>query len=346
MVPLKGEVVTRATARAVLLVFCAALVSPPAAADPPRVQPATLARVRGAVQVKAPGGNWRRPNERERISPGTQVKTGTNGEVILRLSERNIVRLGPDTDFTLQAATVRREDAGARVGPFRQQQNSYQYEMDLNEGTATSLLRGLGTNSQYNIRTPVAVAGVRGTIFTATVRRNDGSGNSPSNVASDNSNVGEGNRGQGVGNTGPGNQGDGPNEGTAGNAGGGGNITADFTVIEGSLEVTTGSGGGDPIIVDEGFTLSVDNAPAPPPGDAGAPADGGDGAGSPAPAPVESTGGDAATTEGDATNINTNLVESTANEEALTNEVISLPNIQAEIQLRVGTSSGGTGICE
>lgn len=189
-----------------------------------QVQPATILRVRGDVSIRPAGAEvWRRANERERILPGTRIRTGDASEAILQLSDRNLVRIGDRTEIALDVALVRREvDPGNSAVFFPARRDVHQFDLNLPEGNAASVLRGLRGNSRYDLHTPVATAGARGTVFVADVKR-AGRGAGPGGA-----------RGQGTG-----------------------GVTANFTCLEGSINVT-GSGfpaGG--LLVPTGFNLLV-----------------------------------------------------------------------------------------
>lgn len=141
-------------------------------ADTPRVQPAKVARLTGTVTLLAPGSTqWRAVNLRERILPGTKIRTGRNSSALLQLSKKNIVSIGENAEFALNEALVRREsDPSMPIFFLSPQRNVYDYEVEQTRGRATALLKGLGKGSNFSHRTPVSVAGVRGTIYVCHVR--------------------------------------------------------------------------------------------------------------------------------------------------------------------------------
>lgn len=132
-----------------------------------QVQPAVIVRIRGDVRVAPPGaGEFRRANERERIQPGTRIVVGPASQAVLELSDRNLVALGEKTAISLDVSLVRREvDPEQSVLFFPARRDVVQHELSIPVGTAGSVLRGLRGNSRYDLVTPVATAGARGTAF-------------------------------------------------------------------------------------------------------------------------------------------------------------------------------------
>lgn len=216
----------------------------------PQVQPARVLRANGTAEIRSAGtAAYRRINERERVRPGDSLRTGTPGEIILELSNRNLVRIGPASEITLSRSLVQRGiDPENRVfGVLPARRDRQDVELDLSRGTATNLLRGLGPNAQFNLRTPVAVAGVRGTIFVAEVTGGDdvsGRGGAPDPPA------------------------------------------VNFICVEGSVNVTpVAAGGFSPIDLLAGQMMSVQMSAPPPTGEAPVPG----ATPGPTPAPVAVT---------------------------------------------------------
>lgn len=135
---------------------------------------ARIVRIYGTVEYKAAGTSaWRPANNRQTIHQGDSLKTGKDAYAIVELSDRNNVRLLSETDFTFKS--MRADESYSKTDKvlifFPAAEKSQHYEVDLNEGGALSVLRGLSGNSSYDLSTPVAVAGVRGTVFAAVVTK-------------------------------------------------------------------------------------------------------------------------------------------------------------------------------
>lgn len=151
-----------------------ALMPPTAVRAKERVQLATVLRADGDVSVKPPGEEtFRILHERERLRPGTVIRTGKRSRVVLRLSEKNVVSLAPETEFEIERAE-KITRPGAKIGIFSTKKTDYRYSMKLEKGEAVSILKGMGRNSDYKVNTPVAVAGVRGTVFSVRLVEKEG----------------------------------------------------------------------------------------------------------------------------------------------------------------------------
>lgn len=202
-------------------------------ADAPKVQPAKLVKVTGDVSLLTPGSAaWRQANQRERILPGTKIRTGKNSSLLLELSPRNLVHVGEKTEFALNEALVRKEiDPAQSIFFMSARSNVYDYEIEQNRGRTTLMLNGLGKSSQFEHRTPVAVAGVRGTVYGCQVV-NEPAGSLPA--------------GKGAGE----------------------NVYASWSVFIGSIAVS-GYGGGPMTVVVAGQTYEIGGVEVGPPGPTG-----------------------------------------------------------------------------
>lgn len=130
-------------------------------AEAEREQWGSLVKVRGEVQIRKSGTDrWTTAHERMGVGRGDRIKTGADGEATIRLSPRNTISVRPNSEMGITSATVRTEGTG-----FGRRSTVQKIETDLTRGRAVNVLRGLGRNSEFSMRTPVAVAGVRGTVF-------------------------------------------------------------------------------------------------------------------------------------------------------------------------------------
>lgn len=133
-----------------------------------------IVRIRGEAQYqKAGSSKWGVPTERMRFNPGDSIRTGKNGSVVVKLSKGNVVAIQEDSVFTLEKAQARIVITGKTYffGLFggKKSETEYDYQAHLGEGVALSSLKGLKGQSTFSLGTPVAVAGVRGTVFGARV---------------------------------------------------------------------------------------------------------------------------------------------------------------------------------
>lgn len=130
-------------------------------------QPAVVIELKGKVEVLGrDDANWRPVNQRERLQPGTKLRTGKDSRALLELSNRNRLLISAETEITYEAGSVRNEPQGASGGPgIFANRPVKQYRVSQNSGRVVAILRGLGKGSTFELKTPVAVAAVRGTYF-------------------------------------------------------------------------------------------------------------------------------------------------------------------------------------
>lgn len=178
-----------------LVVIAAVLVVHAAIVDADQPGFALLVRARGTVQYQAAGtASWVRATERMRVNVGDRINTGPDGSAVLKLSNGNFLNLHANGQVTLAEMTSRPGvDPNERVlGLFPARIRNQEIRADLSRGRAVSVLRGLRGQSTYNLRTPVATAGVRGTVFAADVVWADGAKQAGGNGVNVNFSVFEG----------------------------------------------------------------------------------------------------------------------------------------------------------
>jgi len=105
-----------------------------------------------------------------KVSVGDRILTGDDGRARLRFQELSEIFVSPGSDITVSSASIeKRERQGAKRVIL----------LDLVKGRVRSRVQGrYGTadadrESTFQIRTPAAVAGVRGTDFTVSFEQND-----------------------------------------------------------------------------------------------------------------------------------------------------------------------------
>ncbi len=81
-----------------------------------------------------------------------QIRTGNDGRIELVLDEGSVVRIGPNTNFVLK---------GYNYGENANRNTN----VGLSSGSMTMRVTRLTQDSQFNVSTVTAVAGVRGTFF-------------------------------------------------------------------------------------------------------------------------------------------------------------------------------------
>jgi hypothetical protein len=137
-----------------------------------QAQHGVLTKARGEVTIQKAGTvAWVTAHERQRVSQGDRIRTGRNGEAVVRISERNFVAIKENAEITINTSRVRTEqDPNNRVlGLFPARVAVQDVEIGLDRGRSVSVMRGLRGNSGYRVRTPVATVGVRGTTCMADV---------------------------------------------------------------------------------------------------------------------------------------------------------------------------------
>lgn len=116
---------------------------------------ASLSDVAGRVLVRVdPQQPFRPLAETERIFAGTTLKTGPEATVTLNWVDGSRVRLGPETQLTVRECSLN-TSTRERTSLF-----------DLDAGEIwVRVLPDINGESEFQIQTPTATAGVRGTVF-------------------------------------------------------------------------------------------------------------------------------------------------------------------------------------
>ncbi len=132
----------------VLLAFCGAALAAP--------MKVTVSKVTGKVEVSA-GAGWKTLKNGDSVPVGADVRTGAGASCILKWAGGNAVKLGPLTTMSVdQAEKSVSGDENSRV--------------NLKAGSAQAHAKKLSTGkSSFEIKTPTAVAGVRGTDIIAEI---------------------------------------------------------------------------------------------------------------------------------------------------------------------------------
>ncbi|MFH1538481.1 MAG: FecR family protein, partial [bacterium] len=113
---------------------------------------ATMSSIVGDVQIMPPGGSWQPATEGGMIENGTEIKTGAKSSCVLRWSSQNTMKLTPFTQFTVKSI-----DIDPRTKTVKS-------DLDMFAGKVKLRAEKLqNPNSRFEVTTPSAVAGVRGT---------------------------------------------------------------------------------------------------------------------------------------------------------------------------------------
>lgn len=109
---------------------------------------ARLSQLSGQVEIKPQGRTvWEIAKPGQDISPGTQIKTGKASSVRIKTSQNHQLRLSPTTTIEVKQLTKEKTSIQVLIGRMR------------------SVVKKLKERASYEVRTPVAVASVRGTDF-------------------------------------------------------------------------------------------------------------------------------------------------------------------------------------
>lgn len=128
----------------------------------------------GTVEVQRAGATgWKAANERMQLRLGDRVRTAANSWATLEFSPGNIVRLMAESRLRVIDATERIEQVAERGIFGSRQAGSYMVALEV--GQAFPNMDRLEGRSMM-LSTPVAVAGVRGTSFLATVEESTSGG--------------------------------------------------------------------------------------------------------------------------------------------------------------------------
>lgn len=112
---------------------------------------AKLTKVKGDVKARASAAaEWKAVKDGDSVSQGAQIKTGPASEVFAGWGAGNVLKVGPLSTITLSDLSV---GAGSKN------------KVDLTQGKVFAKAGKLGKDSSFSIKTPTAVAGVRGTGF-------------------------------------------------------------------------------------------------------------------------------------------------------------------------------------
>lgn len=136
----------------VLILALAWLVSAPGWAQ---TAAGKFTELQGSVTVKKPNGQMIKAVLKGMVTQGDEVKTDKNSKATILFQDGSVLRLGPTTTVKINKL-VYQQDKGIA-------QSAY----EVVGGTIMSVVGGIfgGSGNSYQVRTPTAVSGVRGTMF-------------------------------------------------------------------------------------------------------------------------------------------------------------------------------------
>lgn len=111
----------------------------------------TFASVKGSVQVVV-DTKKSQPKVGDKIFQGSTVETGANGRAKIIMSDRSVVHVSPESNV--------------KIAAYGTTDGKKNVEVQLSQGKIRSEIKGsYGESNKFLIKTPTAVAGVRGTDF-------------------------------------------------------------------------------------------------------------------------------------------------------------------------------------
>ena len=142
-----SKVVSYGVALAAVLAICSAQAA---------TGRAVVRTVRGTASYTQEGGDWRPLKTGQALGPGATVKTGVDGQADLFLGDNGpTVHLFDSTTLGLDRLNIERTGADAVI----------ETQLNLTSGTIRGEVRKLSAASKYEVKTPNAVVGVRGTKY-------------------------------------------------------------------------------------------------------------------------------------------------------------------------------------
>jgi hypothetical protein len=117
-------------------------------------QKATLTGVKGKVAVQAKGtSTWKTATNNMDVNAGDMVRTSSGSSAIIKFSDGSMVKQGPMASMTIGALDGTAGNAKTKL--------------DVDSGKTWARVRKVGADSSFDVETPTAVAGVRGTFFSS-----------------------------------------------------------------------------------------------------------------------------------------------------------------------------------
>ena len=138
---------TRTIANAIIVVCMLALCAP-ALGAPMKV---TAEKIQGKVEMREGGGAWKALANGANVPLNAEIKTGANASCMLKWAGGNVVKVG-----SMSQLKVSQADKGAN--------GSENSTVDLANGKVSAHAKKFNSpDSSFKVKTPTAVAGVRGT---------------------------------------------------------------------------------------------------------------------------------------------------------------------------------------
>jgi len=140
-----------------LAVACAAFLSAATAEAAPEMNKAVVRAVRGSANYSTDrGANWRTLKVGASLNQNSVIRTAPGSQVDLFLNENGpVVRIMEGSTLGLDKLTIDRTGV----------ENVIETQLDLRDGRILGNVRRLAAASKYEVKTPMGVAGIRGTRY-------------------------------------------------------------------------------------------------------------------------------------------------------------------------------------
>lgn len=135
-----------------------------AGGDPTRSAGVTgkLKDVKGTVEVlEKSGGAWKKATNNMAVKTGDTVRTKANGSCVVTWAKGNVVRVSPYSSIKLNQLSTTPATGGDES------------ELYVSSGKVSVKAKKLNSGGSFTVKTPTAVAGVRGTKFSVKVEEED-----------------------------------------------------------------------------------------------------------------------------------------------------------------------------
>jgi len=126
-----------------------------------------IAKIKGDVNVIGADGKSAAAKEGMKITQGSTIVTGADGSATLLFSNGSLINLGKESKLKVDEFTQKPAAAVAGV----MEKGVSRTLLNLSQGEVTGNVNKLNPDSVYEIKTPVGVAGIRGTKFIITIRK-------------------------------------------------------------------------------------------------------------------------------------------------------------------------------
>jgi hypothetical protein len=135
-----------------------AIISAPCIAASSIPVQATISNITGTVEVQKGKADWSQAKEGIALSPGDSVRTKEKASCIIKWSQGNLVKLQPLTTIKIDK------------NEFTPTTGVEKSSIDMKSGAVhVKAKRVSSAQSNFEIKTPTAIAGVRGTIFSVEI---------------------------------------------------------------------------------------------------------------------------------------------------------------------------------